>query len=464
MSLIFTEQLDKPSELRSKPSNLLRPIFGALYGFDSTAVAPANTFTTLTVADTDTNAIGSADTITFTVQPSVAIAAGGTLTLTGMQGTQTANNASLTVGGAGAAIFGSSGSWTQSTGTLVLTVAGGQSLPTGSDTVITFDLTNASSVQSGKTVSVSSNTFTTANATGTVLDTIAIFNVTTRNTEANILASTPTNPTDEVNIAFGTDTGDFYIYNGTAWLIFNDTPFNSYSVSLDGSDDYIETPDKFDFIQQSCVFTVSVWLKVDNVNANALQGFVSNNYTSSSYGLYLFYDNRSVTGSSKDLRVLFSADSVNTDIIVANGITDTNWHHYAITCTASGGILALYVDGSLVDSTTAPTTTTNTANGNLRFGSATNDSAHFDGLIDEVAVFNTALSASQVTNIYKGEANGGSGGTNGVPGDLKTFSPVGWWRMGDNNSGSGTTITDQGSGGNNGTLTNGATFSTTVPS
>jgi len=221
MSLIFTEQLDKPSELRSKPSNLLRPIFGALYGFDSTAVAPANTFTTLTVADTDTNAIGVADTITFTVQPSVAIAAGGTLTLTGMQGTQTADNASLTVGGAGAAIFGSSGSWTQSTGTLVLTVAGGQSLPTGSDTVITFDLTNASSVQSGKTVSVSSNTFTTANATGTVLDTIAIFNVTTRDTEVNILASTPTNPNGEVNIALGTDTGYYYIYDGSGWYIYN---------------------------------------------------------------------------------------------------------------------------------------------------------------------------------------------------------------------------------------------------
>ena len=216
MSLIFTEQLDKPSKLRSKPSNLLRPIFGALYGFDATAIA-TNTFTTLTVADTDTNAIGAADTITFTVQPSVAIAAGGTLTLTGMQGTQTANNASLTVGGAGAAIFGSSGSWTQSTGTLVLTVAGGQSLPTGSDTVITFDLTNASSAQSGKTVSVSSNTFVTANATGTVLDTIASFNITTTNNDATIKASTPATYTIEQ----GSDTFDIYVYDGSAWYITN---------------------------------------------------------------------------------------------------------------------------------------------------------------------------------------------------------------------------------------------------
>jgi len=49
----------------------------------------------------------------------------------------------------------------------------------------------------------------------------AIFNVTTRDTEANILASTPTNPSGEVNIAFGTDTYDFYIYSGGAWYFYN---------------------------------------------------------------------------------------------------------------------------------------------------------------------------------------------------------------------------------------------------
>jgi len=48
-----------------------------------------------------------------------------------------------------------------------------------------------------------------------------LFNVTTRDTEANILASTPTNPSGEVNIAFGTDTYDFYIYSGGAWYIYN---------------------------------------------------------------------------------------------------------------------------------------------------------------------------------------------------------------------------------------------------
>lgn len=49
-----------------------------------------------------------------------------------------------------------------------------------------------------------------------------LFNVTTRDTEVNILASTPTNPSGEVNIAFGTDTYEFYIYTPSgSWLMFN---------------------------------------------------------------------------------------------------------------------------------------------------------------------------------------------------------------------------------------------------
>ena len=47
------------------------------------------------------------------------------------------------------------------------------------------------------------------------------FNISTRDTEANILASTPTNPSGEVTIAYGTDTEDLYIWDGSAWYVYN---------------------------------------------------------------------------------------------------------------------------------------------------------------------------------------------------------------------------------------------------
>ena len=44
-----------------------------------------------------------------------------------------------------------------------------------------------------------------------------IFNISTRDTEENILVSSPSNPSNSVNIAFGTDTYDLYIWNGISW-------------------------------------------------------------------------------------------------------------------------------------------------------------------------------------------------------------------------------------------------------
>ena len=77
----------------------------------------------------------------------------------------------------------------------------------------------------------------------------------------------------------------------------------------------------------------------------------------------------------------------------------------------------------------------------------------FNGKLDEISLFSSTLSASDIATLYN----------SGVPGDVSSLNPVGWWRMGDNNGGSGTTITDQGSGSNNGTLTNGPAFSSDVP-
>ena len=126
--------------------------------------------------------------------------------------------------------------------------------------------------------------------------------------------------------------------------------------------------------------------------------------------------------------------------------------------TYNGANVTLFFDGSQKSTTTGsvPSSTSSTQGNNTTIGRRTlgGGSLYFSGLIDEVAVFNSALSASDVTSIYN----------SGVPNDISSLSPVGWWRMGENDGGTGTTITDQGSGGNNGTLTNGPTFSTTVPS
>ena len=116
----------------------------------------------------------------------------------------------------------------------------------------------------------------------------------------------------------------------------------------------------------------------------------------------------------------------------------------------------IYLNGSL-DKT--GTTFINAATGTVKvfIGKKSYDGNHVDGFIDEVAIFNSALSATDAANIYN----------SGVPIDLGSnglnLSPVGWWRMGDTEGGMSTTITDQGSGGNNVSFVNNPTFSEIVP-
>jgi len=204
------------------------PTFGL--GVIASPTVPPGTFETATLYNGST-VVGAINPITFTVQPSRDISAGGTLTITGLTGSQTADNGSLTLSGAGASVFGSAGSWTQSTGTLVLTVDTGQTLSTGSDTVITFNLTNPATVSSGVSgITLDGPNFIQASISGTFLSAVNLFNITNRDTEANILASTPSLSAGEAGIAFSTDdagadnasyTNDFYIYHDGAWYIFN---------------------------------------------------------------------------------------------------------------------------------------------------------------------------------------------------------------------------------------------------
>ena len=203
------------------------PTFGL--GVIASPTVPPGTFDTATLENGQTN-LDNTNILTFTVQPSRDIDAGDSITLAGLTGSQTADG-SLTLSGAGASVFGSAGSWTQSTGTLVLTVDTGQTLSTGSDTVITFNLTNPATVSSGVSgVTLDGENFIQASISGTFLSAVDIFNVTTRDTEANILASTPSLSAGEAGIAFSSDdagtdnatyTNDFYIYHDGAWYIFN---------------------------------------------------------------------------------------------------------------------------------------------------------------------------------------------------------------------------------------------------
>jgi len=202
---------------------------------------------------------------------------------------------------------------------------------------------------------------------------------------------------------------------------------NTTSVQFDGSDDYAALAST---ITLSGNKSISYWAKLDAFGS----GFAGRN---ASHYTILHNNSSSFLVRFGSTPFLYYVSTISTGV----------WNHYAFT--GDGTDFKLYVNGSLEAS--------GTDYGDVyitMIGTVTPSYANFNGKLDEIGLFNSTLSASDVTAIYN----------SGVPADLTSYSPVHWWRMGENDGGTGTTITDQGSGGSNLTLTNGPTFSTDVPS
>ena len=110
-----------------------------------------NIFTKTTISESSVLQ-GVNNTLTFTISSARQIASGETVTIRGLTGSQTVDNASLTIAGANASSFGSSGSWTQSTGTLVLTL--GSNMTVSTDYTFTISLQNKATSQTAVTPTV----------------------------------------------------------------------------------------------------------------------------------------------------------------------------------------------------------------------------------------------------------------------------------------------------------------------
>jgi len=238
---------------------------------------------------------------------------------------------------------------------------------------------------------------------------------------------------------FETDTNKIIVWDGSAWteLVSDYAPSfaNTYSVDFDGANDEVTVPHHTS-LNFSGEHTLSCWVKAPNFTG---------------YGMLITKEgggNNYRLGLSESVAYYYNGSSV----VSTNTLSTNTWHHIAATHSNSNDETIIYVDG-VSESFTHATDSNTTTTANLCIGHL--NSGYRKALkIDEVAVFGSVLSSSDISSIYN----------SGVPGDISSLSPVGWWRMGDNDGGTGTTITDQGSGGNDASLYNSPTFSTDVPS
>jgi len=232
-------------------------------------------------------------------------------------------------------------------------------------------------------------------------------------------------------------------------------PFtNLYSTEYDGIDDYIDcsNPSNLNFSADDA-FSFSIWFK--KASSGTVEVAFSKMIGSGSFNGYMMF----FSGNLLYFRI--RENGSNFHQIRDNDVHPLNtWVHYVVTYdgsrTGSGLGLNLYKDGTKLTNVTRSgnfPSGTGQSTADFDIGARSNGSVrYFDGLIDEFSVFNSELSQSDVTAIYNG----------GVPNNLNNLStpPLSWWRF---QEGSGIIASDSGSGGNNGTLVNGTTFSTDVP-
>ena len=236
---------------------------------------------------------------------------------------------------------------------------------------------------------------------------------------------------------------------------------NDYSISLDGTDDYLSIGNPSD-LQITGNMTISAWFKTSSGSNNRIIDKDGGGGQPRSYILLLV--------SNKLRWVRFNSSGTGYTIDTVDTFNDNAWHHVVVTNKTSGTI-DIYVDGTALTLGTGTGNYTNvTSSGNsgitmnnaavgvnIGYFAATS-SQYFDGLIDEVAIWDDVLTSSEVTAIYN----------NGAPTDLTTDAGnyassanlQGHWRM---EEGSGTSVADSSSNSNAATLNNSPTFSTDVP-
>src|SRR3989338_6393329 len=136
-------------------------------------------------------------------------------------------------------------------------------------------------------------------------------------------------------------------------------------------------------------------------------------------------------------------------IVSTGNLKDNNWHHVVyIFSQASGGTNYLYVDGK-VDASGTNSTAWTFDGQNLLFGDSTDTFwEEWQGKMDEVRIYNRALSATENQALYKS-------GAQKFTAPPTNLGLVGYWSMNENTG----TIAGDASGNNNrGILTNGPTW------
>jgi hypothetical protein len=146
-------------------------------------------------------------------------------------------------------------------------------------------------------------------------------------------------------------------------------------------------------------FTLETWVNTTSATLTGSQAYQGNGLVWSDVG-----------GNANDFvlaalnnRVSFFTGNPDTSIIGNTVINDGNWHHIVATrdITGASSTLSLWVDGVLDATGTVANIGALSANSDIVIGGNPLDSRYFNGRMDEVALYNAALSSERIQLHYQ---------------------------------------------------------------
>lgn len=160
------------------------------------------------------------------------------------------------------------------------------------------------------------------------------------------------------------------------------------ALELNGSTDYVNIPDS-NYLDLTTAGTIEVWAKKDT--QKSYQMYVTKGIASAGTGYQLM--DYSTTG-----RIVLRWGSDGNNIVTDEVVPTGRWYH--IVGVYNGSYLKIYLNGAL--SKNVPYTTNAVANTDpLRIGRRSDAASYFfDGTIDEVRIYNRALYAGEIQQLY----------------------------------------------------------------
>ena len=207
------------------------------------------------------------------------------------------------------------------------------------------------------------------------------------------------------------------------FLIHTGVYGQSYALDFDGSNDYVDIGG---IVNNPNILTQEAWVKTTMTTQGII--LTKRHVNDSDWPSILIVNGKAV----------ISVDDIGyrTDIASTTSVNDGAWHHIA--GVKNGSSYLIYVDGVLENSAT-DTHPMGGSTYNFHIGHHGGWNQYFNGQIDEVRVWDDVRTASEISDNMNTELTGSESNL------------IAYYNM---NAGSGTSLTDNSSNSNTGTLTN----------